>query len=130
MKMANEKQEPKHLNLYLDYKYLWEQQNNTMDSLFYYIQGYNIQMDEYGNITVSNTDEDKNLPLFCCHLDTVHKKAPEPQLLKDDILLSFNGAGIGGDDKCGIIACLEILKQIPCKAIFFREEETGCQGSN
>jgi putative aminopeptidase FrvX len=38
--------------------------------------------------------------------------------------------GIGGDDKCGVYVCLELLKQLPnVKAAFFVSEETGCHGS-
>jgi putative aminopeptidase FrvX len=41
-----------------------------------------------------------------------------------------NPTGIGGDDKCGIYACLELLKELPnLKAAFFVSEETGCHGS-
>jgi hypothetical protein len=33
--------------------------------------------------------------------------------------------GIGGDDKCGVYACLELLKELPnLKAAFFVSEET------
>ena len=118
------------LNLYLKYKYIWEQLDNTMDSLFAYIQRYPlIEMDSYGNITVSNTKE-KNIPAFCCHLDTVHSKEPELELVHDILLISTNDQGVGGDDKCGIVACLELLQHVPCKCIFFRDEERGCQGSH
>lgn len=116
--------------LYSKYKYIWAQQHNTMDSLFSYIQGAPyIQMDGYGNITVTNTEENIPLPVFCCHLDTVHEDAPEPELLGNDVLTSFNGHGVGGDDKCGIVACIELLEKVPCKCIFFRDEETGCRGA-
>lgn len=122
---------PKQENLYSKYKYIWEQLDNTMDSLFSYIQGYPlIQMDSYGNITVANNDNPDTCPVFCCHLDTVHQQEPELELVKDDVLLSMDGGGVGGDDKCGIVACLELLEKIPCKCIFFRDEESGCKGSN
>ena len=119
------------LNLYSKYKYIWEQLDNTMDSIFSYIQNYPlIQMDSYGNIVVSNTKEDADkVPVFCCHMDTVHTEEPQLELVHD-VLMSVGGGGVGGDDKCGIIACLELLKLVPCKCIFFRDEETGCRGSN
>lgn len=121
-------QDAKHL--YSKYKYIWAQCHNTMDSLFTFIQQYPyIQMDKYGNVTVRNTNEVDNTPAFCCHLDTVHHDFPYPELLGGDVLTSFNGHGIGGDDKCGIVACLELLQRVPCKAIFFRDEEKGCLGS-
>jgi di/tripeptidase len=38
--------------------------------------------------------------------------------------------GIGGDDKCGVFACLTLLQELPnLKAAFFVSEETGCHGS-
>lgn len=117
-------------HLYTNYKGIWEQCNNTMDSLFYYIKDYPIvDMDTAGNITVCNTKDGSKLPVFCCHLDTVHNSYPKPVLLKEDILISLNESGIGGDDKCGIVACLEMLQKVPCKCIFFRAEESGCIGS-
>lgn len=43
----------------------------------------------------------------------------------------YDEAGVGGDDKCGIWACLKILDLLPkCKAVFFASEESGCIGSN
>lgn len=118
--------------LYLDYKYIWEQLDNTMDSLFAFIQQYPmIRMDKYGNITVANVSEKDSatVPVFCCHMDTVHTEEPSLELIKEDVLMSMDGGGVGGDDKCGIVACLELLKRVPCKCIFFRDEETGCRGS-
>ena len=38
--------------------------------------------------------------------------------------------GIGGDDKCGIFACLSLLEILPnLKVAFFVSEEIGCVGS-
>lgn len=119
--------EPK--DLYTKYEYIWEQQHNSLDSIYSYIQKHKIEMDDAGNITVTNTDK-KDVPAFCCHLDTVHRGAPLPELMMDNILMSMNEYGIGGDDKCGIVACLELINSdLPCKVIFFREEERGCLGS-
>jgi hypothetical protein len=117
-------------NLYSKYKYIWDQLDNNLDSLFVFIQEYPyIRMDDYGNITVKNTVEDKPLPVFCCHLDTVHKEEPQIECIYNSVLISQGGGGVGGDDKCGIVACLELLEKVPCKCIFFRDEESGCTGS-
>ena len=131
MPQQNQQNQPK-MSLYSKYRYIWEQLDNTMDSLFIFIQQYLvINMDEYGNITVCNTPQTKGLPVFCCHLDTVHQEEPKLECINNDVLISFGGGGVGGDDKCGIIACLEMLESdIPCKCIFFRDEEQGCKGSN
>jgi len=115
--------------LFGDYKSIWSVRENTLETLYKYIKDYNISVDGAYNITVSNAKNDGALPVYCCHLDTVHKGSPEPVLIKDDILTSRNEHGIGGDDKCGIVACLELLKKLPCKVIFFRQEEVGCLGA-
>lgn len=116
--------------MYSKYKYIWDQLDNNLDSLFVFIQHYPyIHMDDYGNIIVRNTVEAKPLPVFCCHLDTVHTEAPDIDCVYDTLLISQKGGGVGGDDKCGIIACLEMLEKVPCKCIFFRDEESGCSGS-
>lgn len=114
--------------LFKKYIKLWSVMDNSLDTLYSYIKDYNISVDNYCNITVTNTD-DKDIPVFCCHLDTVHDAAPSPVLVKNDILFSCNSTGIGGDDKCGIVACIELLKRLPCKVIFFRDEEVGCKGA-
>ena len=49
-------------------------------------------------------------------------------------LYALNGkgapTGIGGDDKCGVFACLSLLLDVPdLKAAFFVSEEVGCIGS-
>lgn len=116
-------------SLYKNYKDIWNKQENTLETLYKYIKDYNISVDKAMNITVSNDKKDGKLPVYCCHLDTVHRGAPDPVIIKDDILISKNDYGIGGDDKCGIVACLELLKQLPCKCIFFRAEEAGCIGA-
>lgn len=73
-------------------------------------------------------------PCVVSHTDTVHK------ILKDFHVIENNGymfaysdfkqVGIGGDDKVGIFICLELLRVLPVlKVVFFRDEETGCEGS-
>ena len=117
------------LNLYTKYKRVWDAKENSLDTLYQYIKNLCIDIDDYGNITVYNTPK-TSVAAFCCHLDTVHSDKPNIHVIKNDILISTNDVGVGGDDKCGIVACLEMLESdVPCKAIFFREEETGCKGS-
>ena len=117
------------VNLFKDYKKIWWSTHNTLETLYGFIKDYKLDVDDYGNITVSNTHNHATVPVFCCHLDTVHDDKPFPSILKNDILMSINSNGIGGDDKCGIVACLELLKEVYCKVIFFRDEETGCRGA-
>lgn len=114
-------------HLYTKYCSIWRAQNNDMNTLFNHLKGYQTDMDDYGNITVKNTTE-KNVPGFCCHLDTVHKAGALP-VLANGVLFDGSGNGIGGDDKCGIVACLELLASTPCKCVFFVQEEHGAIGS-
>jgi len=65
--------------------------------------------------------------LICAHMDTVHKALPTTIVDKDNIISSPNG--IGGDDRCGIVMCFEILKHVDCHVAFFEDEEIGGVGS-
>lgn len=102
------------------------------------------QVDEMFNIYVTKqTTSIEYFPCVVSHTDTVHNldkiNIREEQLLndQDELKLSLkayndkgNPTGIGGDDKCGVYACLELLKELPnLKAAFFVSEETGCHGS-
>jgi tripeptide aminopeptidase len=99
---------------------------------------------QYNIYATKQTDE--NIDFFPCvisHTDTVHKidtinvreemlKNAQGELKKS--LKAYNNegnpTGIGGDDKCGVYACLELLVELPnLKAAFFVSEETGCHGS-
>lgn len=116
-------------NLYTKYQKIWDAKDNSLDTLYKHLRNHIIDVDDYGNITAVNT-LNTDIAAFCCHLDTVHSAKPEIKVIKDDVMISTNGIGVGGDDKCGIIACLEMLESdVPCKAIFFRDEERGCLGS-
>ena len=91
----------------------------------------------------SELHEDFFFPCVISHTDTVHDLdtiiVHEEQLLNaqgevKDSLKAYNlhgfPTGIGGDDKCGVFACLTLLKELPyLKAAFFVSEETGCHGS-
>lgn len=82
-------------------------------------------------------------PCVISHTDTVHnidtinvveeEKLNAQNKIKPS-LKAYNNqgkpTGIGGDDKCGVFACLTLLKELPyLKAAFFVSEETGCHGS-
>lgn len=104
-------------------------------------------VDEYMNVyAIKQTGELPDNFYFPCviaHTDTVHLIEPievreemRPNAHKEMklALKAYNdkGAptGIGGDDKCGVFACLELLKEMDnLKAAFFVAEETGCHGS-
>ena len=106
-------------------------------------KGYNHTIDQHGNVYVTKGESDM-YPCVIAHTDTVHSitdmVVEEEQLpnvlgeLKDSFkayqAVTGNPVGIGGDDKCGVYSCLEILERLPViKAAFFVSEETGCHGS-
>lgn len=82
-------------------------------------------------------------PCVVCHTDTVHKidtinvveeMLPNSHREMKLSLKAYNNdgepTGIGGDDKCGVFACMELLEEMDViKAAFFVSEETGCHGS-
>lgn len=105
-------------------------------------------VDDFNNVYATKQEslelpEDFYFPCVISHTDTVHNidtiNINEEMLpnAQDEIKLAYkayndngNPTGIGGDDKCGVFACLTLLKELPnLKAAFFVSEETGCIGS-
>ena len=123
---------------------------NELDS----IEGVTYYRDDMMNIyaTKGGLEEGEYYPMFIAHTDTVHTKidkivVKEEKLTrpntfgksfgdeKVDCLKEYtedgSPTGIGGDDKCGIFICLELLKQLDkVKIGLFVSEETGCHGSS
>ena len=123
---------------------------NELDS----IEGVTYYRDDMMNIyaTKGDLEEGEYYPMFIAHTDTVHTKidkivVKEEKLTrpntfgksfgddKVDCLKAYtedgSPTGIGGDDKCGIFICLELLKQLDkVKIGLFVSEETGCHGSS
>ena len=100
--------------------------------------------DKINNIYVTKqTDDIDYFPCVVSHTDTVHKidsinirevfLKNEQGEIKESLKAynnQGNPTGIGGDDKCGVFACLLLLKELPnIKVVFFVSEETGCHGS-
>lgn len=117
------------------------------------MEGVDVVCDEHKNIYVTKgtLDEGEYYPMFISHTDTVHNIVDEI-IVKEEYLLrpytfgkDFGNeqvlclkaydtgdkpTGIGGDDKCGIYICLELLRQLDkVKIALFVSEETGCHGS-
>ena len=105
-------------------------------------------VDEFNNVyatkqETSDLPEDFYFPCVISHTDTVHnidtinineEMLPNAQNVLKLAYKAYNDmgnpTGIGGDDKCGVFACLTLLKELPnLKAAFFVSEETGCHGS-
>jgi len=118
------------------------------------IEGVTYYRDVMMNVyaTKGELSEGESYPMFIAHTDTVHMKidkivVKEEKLVRPntfgktfdnnevDCLKAYdendNPTGIGGDDKCGIFICLELLKQLDkVKIGLFVSEETGCHGSS
>jgi len=90
-------------------------------------------VDQSGNIII-HKGQQKNRPCFVSHMDTVHYWVNPIKVEKydssDHIYLTSED-GIGGDDKCGIFICLELLKRLDSvSVVFFSREEVGGDGSH
>ena len=106
---------------------------------------YDHWVDELGNIYVTKGDKEPGeyFPCVVAHTDTVHRldtinvfeeTLPNSKGQDSLCLKAYNDfdepTGIGGDDKCGVFACLELLDKLDTlKAAFFVSEEVGCIGS-
>jgi len=102
--------------------------------------------------TKGELTEGEFYPMFIAHTDTVHHKVDKIIVKEENLIRSNtfgksfgndevpclkaytedgNPTGIGGDDKCGIFICLELIKQLDkVKIGLFVSEETGCHGSS
>jgi len=104
------------------------------------IPGVQYFIDAVGNIlVVKGQSENKIYPCIVAHMDTVHSIVDNFTIYSEEVNNSIrlfaksnkSKTGIGGDDKCGVFACLYMLKQLPSlKVVFFTQEETGLKGSN
>lgn len=98
--------------------------------------GASVELDKFGNLFAVKGNAD-SFPCYAAHLDTVHEIHGHGIVLVKlgEKITGLNPhtmqqTGIGGDDKCGIYAALQCLETIPaCKAVFFADEEIGCQGA-
>jgi putative aminopeptidase FrvX len=125
------------------------QEDMLIEFIVNWLNENNIQceVDEHYNIYATkktgDLPADFKYPCVVSHTDTVHQI--EPINIKEEMKPNAHGelklslkayndegrpTGIGGDDKCGVFACLELLKELPnLKAAFFVSEEIGCIGS-
>lgn len=118
------------------------------------VDGIKVESDEHKNIYITKgvLSEGEFYPMFVAHTDTVHEIIPKINVELVEVVRpttfgkSFgdqsvyalkaydnNGlpTGIGGDDKCGIFVCLNLLEKLEkVKIGLFVSEETGCHGSS
>lgn len=70
--------------------------------------------------------------ILVAHLDTVHYEVPSIICYSQDSRYVMSPQGIGGDDRCGVIAILSILQETSLRphVIFCEDEETGGVGAS
>lgn len=89
------------------------------------------KVDFIGNIIVEKGSPP--FPTFSAHMDTVHELTPDYKvetLHREDQTIFTSKTGIGGDDKCGVWICLQLLRRLPSvKVIFTVQEEYGQIGA-
>jgi tripeptide aminopeptidase len=121
------------------------QEDLMIQYLVEYLQSknYDYTVQDNGNIYVTKGTADW-YPCVIAHTDTVHTITD--MVVREEMLENVRGelkpsfkayhretgrpVGIGGDDKCGVYACLDLLEQLDVlKVAFFVSEETGCHGS-
>ncbi len=97
--------------------------------------GWDYKVDDLGNIYITKGESDI-YPCMVAHMDTVHYIVEDLSVVEvQGAYTGFNAytmtqTGIGGDDKVGIWIALNFLDAFEYgKAVFFVDEEVGCQGS-
>lgn len=108
-----------------------------LTSYLYTLPGVELTEDTYGNLYAKKGDAE-SYPCIVSHMDQVQRthskdfKAIETR----DIIFGYSARnhqfeGLGADDKNGIFMALQALRKYDCiKAVFFKEEEIGCNGSS
>ena len=120
---------------------------------YLHIEGYDWYRDTHDNIYVTKGTLDKGefYPMFISHTDTVHELIDQINVKEEYLVRPYTfgkdfgseqslclkaydndgkPTGIGGDDKCGLFICFELLSRLDqVKVAFFVSEETGCHGS-
>lgn len=71
--------------------------------------------------------------MLVAHLDTVHQEIVKHICKSDDGNIIMSPQGIGGDDRCGVFALMQIYKNLPSGnkpyLLFTCDEETGGNGA-
>jgi di/tripeptidase len=89
--------------------------------------------DSSKNVLIRKADIEP-MPLVCAHIDSVFDWVEVEIVQQDGLLVGFDRSGrqsgIGADDKCGILLCLELLERFDNIAVaLFAQEEIGYIGA-
>ena len=121
--------------LYKEYKDIWLCYNSSgmlkqiTGVMQKHLKGHEYCIDDSNNIFVG--DFSKERPCLVAHLDSVHEYPPMKIRKNKRKGIIYSDNGIGGDDKCGIVAILEILSRTDnVNAIFTSDEEIGGIGAS
>jgi putative aminopeptidase FrvX len=119
--------------------------NEFIEKYLSKIDGVSIEKDSFGNIYATKGSGENGYKCIVSHTDTVHQMCKNRKIyIFEDTLFAiaekertaYNQSdicqvGVGGDDKCGVYACLQAMSDFDnIKSVFFRFEETGCNGSS
>ena len=112
--------------------------NETVISMYIirYLNEHNISyyIDAYNNI-IARKGSGQTFATYVCHIDTVHDYTDGYHVaMSNRHIIAYNDSqtqiGCGGDDKCGVWTCLQLLIHVDnVLCVFFSREETGGEGS-
>ena len=117
---------------FTEYASILEAEVVTIHTLVGYFKKEQMDYDEHGNIFIGFNKETKGLPILVAHLDNVLHGNRTPIWSLNGRRLMGKTAGIGFDDKAGIIGIIELWKHFKkqeFRIIFTTDEETGGQGA-
>lgn len=116
-----------------DYKAILEADVVTVHTLVNYFKKDQIDFDEHGNVFIGFNDKTAGLPILVAHTDNVLHGKRIPVFDLNKRILSGKQAGIGFDDKAGIIAIIQLWKTFSkeqmFRIIFTAQEEVGGLGA-
>lgn len=103
-------------------------------------KGYSFEVDEVNRNIYVTKGTAKFYPCFVSHIDTVHRINRNMIVIESnydgkEVVTGIDSeterpSGVGGDDKCGVYLCLEMLDKLDSvKVAFFAGEEFGMVGS-
>lgn len=110
-----------------DYTDILETELVTIHDLVGHVDKSLMDFDKHGNVFINFNEETKGYPILVSHMDNVLHGERIPMFDLTGRFLMGKEAGIGFDDKAGIIACLELFNRLNGKVrlVFTTDEEIG-----
>lgn len=107
----------------------------SIHDLSLYFNRQEMDFDEFGNVFIGFNEDTRGLPILVAHTDNVLHGKRCPLFSLDKKRIVGKSAGIGFDDKAGIIAIIELWEHYKnqdkqmFRIIFTTDEETGGEGA-